>query len=402
MPLRVEIDRDLCHAWDAEDPLRGCRERFDLPDGVIYLDGNSLGVLPRSAAARLQDVIRREWGRDLIKSWTSAGWMALPAEVGGRIARLIGAQANEVTAADSTSVNYYKLAQAALALRPERRVIVSEAGDFPTDAYILQGLVAASGGRLQLKLVERTAIADALDADTALLALSHVHYKTGALHDMAVLTAAAHSAGAISLWDLSHSAGALEVDVKAAQADLAVGCGYKYLNGGPGAPGFIYVAEKLHAQVSAPIAGWIGHADPFAFADGFVPAGDVRQMLSGTPPILGLAALNEGLKTFDGVAMREVRAKSVRLASLFLDLAGERLAPLGFVAACPREAAARGSQVSLRHLRAESMMADLIAAGLVGDFRPPDLLRFGMTPLYTRYVDIFDAIDQIAHIAQRP
>jgi kynureninase len=299
-------------------------------------------------------------------------------------------------------VNYYKLAQAALALRPDRRVIVSEAGDFPTDAYILQGLVAASGGRLTLEFVARQELAAALTSDTALLALSHVHYKTGALHDLAGLTAAARAAGAISLWDLSHSAGALDLDLNAAGVDLAVGCGYKYLNGGPGAPGFMYAAERLHEALRSPITGWIGHADPFAFADAYVAAPDVRRMLSGTPAVLGLAALNEGLKTFDGVSMAEVRAKSLRLTSLFLDLAAQRLAPLGFVADCPREPDARGSQAGLRHPAAESLMADLIAAGVIGDFRPPDLLRFGMTPLYTRHVDIYDAVDQIARITQRP
>ncbi|MHB8284700.1 MAG: kynureninase [Caulobacteraceae bacterium] len=398
----MQITKDICRAWDADDPLAACRARFDLPNDVIYLDGNSLGALPRSTAARLQEVIRQEWGRDLIASWTSAGWMALPAEVGGRIARLIGARPHEVTAADSTSVNYYKLAQAALALRPERRDIVSETGDFPTDSYILQGLAAASDGRLTLKLVERDALAGALTPDTALLALSHVHYKTGAVHNMAGLTAAAHAAGAISLWDLSHSAGALDLELNAADVDLAVGCGYKYLNGGPGAPGFIYAAERLHAQLRPPIAGWIGHADPFAFDAEFVPATDVRQMLSGTPSVLGLQALNEGLKTFDGVAMADVRAKSVRLTSLFLDLAQTRLEPVGFIPVCPSAADERGSQASLRHPEAQRIMADLVAAGVVGDFRPPDLLRFGMTPLYTRYVDVFDAVDRIADVAQRP
>jgi kynureninase len=398
----MDITREVCAAWDEVDPLKACRARFDLPDGVIYLDGNSLGALPRSTAARLDVVVRREWGRGLIRSWDSAGWMELPEEIGRRIASLIGARPDEVVAADSTTVNYYKLAQTALALRPDRRVIISEVGDFPTDAYVLQGLVAASAGRLELKLVQREAIIAALGPDVALLALTHVHYKTGAVHDMAGLTASAHDVGALSLWDLSHSAGALDLDLTAADADLAVGCGYKYLNGGPGAPGFIYVADRLHRAIRPPITGWIGHADPFAFADAFAPARGVRRMLSGTPPVLGLQALNEGLKTFDGVAMSEVRAKSKRLTELFLDLAQARLAPLGFIPACPLDAEARGSQVSLRHAHADQLMAELIARGVIGDFRPPDLLRFGATPLYTRYIDIWDAVAQIERLAQRP
>jgi kynureninase len=398
----MDITREICTAWDEIDPLRACRARFDLPDGVIYLDGNSLGALPRTTAARLDAVVRREWGQSLIRSWDCAGWMDLPGEIGERIAGLIGAKPGEVVAADSTTVNYYKLAQTALALRRDRRVIVSEIGDFPTDAYILQGLVAASAGELELNLVHREAIIDALGPDVALLALTHVHYKTGAVHDMAGLTASAHDVGALSLWDLSHSAGALDLNLTAADADLAVGCGYKYFNGGPGAPGFIYVAERLHRAIRPPITGWIGHADPFAFADAFAPAPGVRQMLSGTPPVLGLQALNEGLKTFDGVAMSAVRTKSQRLTQLFLDLAQARLAPLGFTPACPLDAEARGSQLSLRHVRADQIMAHLIAAGVIGDFRPPDLLRFGMTPLYTRYVDIWDAVEHIERLAQRP
>ena len=393
------MTREDCERLDAADPLAPLRARFALPPGVIYLDGNSLGALPRSTPARLAELVEAQWGGDLIAGWTRHGWSEAPRRVGAQIAPLIGAQPCEVVAADSTSVNLYKLASAALALRPDRSVIVAEAGDFPTDAYILDGLAQASGGRVSVRFAAGDALTGALDRDTALLCVSHVNYRTGALHDLAALAACAREAGALTLFDLSHSAGALPVRLDADGADLAVGCGYKYLNGGPGAPGFLFVAERLHGEIAPVIPGWFGHADPFAFAAAYAPASDAGRLLSGTPPVLGLAALEEGLRTFEGVDMVLVRAKSMALGRLFQHRVEARCADLGFAWNMPPDPARRGSQASLRHPLAGSIMADLARAGVVGDFRPPDVLRFGFTPLYTRHVDVFDAVERLAEAA---
>ena len=288
-------------ARDADDPLAFARARFALPEGVIYLDGNSLGALPRRTAARVADTVTREWGEGLIRSWNDAGWIDAPAKVGGRIARLIGAQTGEVIVADSTSINVFKLAAAALALRPGRRTIVTEAGNFPTDLYMLEGLAKLNG--IAVRAVAADALNAALDGDTALLWLTHVHYRSGAVHDMAALTAAAHAAGALAGWDLSHSAGALAVDLNGADADLATGCGYKYLNGGPGAPAYAFVARRHHAALDQPLTGWMGHAAPFDFAEAYRPGAGVARLLCGTPGIIGLAALASGVATFDGIDM---------------------------------------------------------------------------------------------------
>jgi kynureninase len=384
-----------CETLDAADPLAFARARFSLPDGVIYLDGNSLGALPKSTPARLADVVAREWGRDLIGSWNTANWMELPARVGARIAALIGAAAGEVIAGDSTSVCLHKLAAAAVGMRPDRRVVLSEPGNFPTDLYVLQGLCETLG--LELRTVPAERIADALNDDVALLVLTHVHYKSGRTHDMAALTRKAHAMGALALWDLSHSAGALPVDLNGAGADFAVGCGYKYLNGGPGAPGYMFAAARHHVAMRQPLSGWMGHAAPFAFEDAYAPAEGMARLLTGTPAVLGLAALEEGLKTFEGVDMAAVRQKSMRLGDLFIDLVEARL-PGVFNLACPREAAERGSQVALRHPDAYAIVQALIAAGLVGDFRSPDVARFGLTPLYLRYADVFEAVERMHEV----
>ncbi len=377
-----------CRAWDAEDSLAFTRARFRLPEGMIYLDGNSLGALPMATAGRLADLVEREWGQGLIGSWNDAAWMAMPARVGARIAGLIGAEADEVIAADSTSVNLYKLAAAALSLRPERRVVVSEPGNFPTDLYVLQGLCAALGLELCVKAPE--ALENALTDEVALLVLTHVHYKSGRVHDMAGLTATAQASGALALWDLSHSAGALPVDLNGCNADFAVGCGYKYLNGGPGAPGYMMAARRHHAAMRQPLTGWIGHAAPFAFGDDYAPADGVTRLLTGTPAVIGLAALEEGLKSFEGVSMAAVREKSIRLGELFIALAREAMGE-AFDLACPADAQARGSQVSLRHPHGYALVQALIEAGVVGDFRAPDIARFGFTPLYLSFADVFEA-----------
>ncbi|HEY9234367.1 MULTISPECIES: kynureninase [Phenylobacterium] len=389
------LSRKDCLDLDRSDPLAARRDMFDLPEGVIYLDGNSLGALPRNIGPRLQAAVAGEWGRDLIRSWNTADWINLPRRVGARIAPLIGAAADEVLAADSTSVNLFKLAAGALKLRPGRRVILSEPGNFPTDLYILQGLRDFLG-EVELRVVEAARIPQALDASVALLVLTHVHYKTGAVHDMAALTARAHEVGALALWDLSHSAGALPVDLRGAGADLAVGCGYKYLNGGPGAPAFLFVSQALQAQFRTPLSGWMGHAAPFAFSDEYQPAEGILRGLCGTPSVLGLTALEAALDVFDGVDMAELRAKSMRLSDLFLDLALERCPEFG--RGSPRAAAQRGSQVALTHAQGYPIMQALIERGVIGDFRAPNVLRFGFTPLYLRYIDVWDAVDRLAAV----
>lgn len=393
MPSR----RDLA-ALDAADPLARCRERFVLPEGVIYLDGNSLGPSLRATAGRLADVAEREWGQGLIRSWNAAGWIELPRRVGDKIARLIGARPGEAVVTDSTSVDLFKVLAAALALEPERRVIVSEPENFPTDLYVMQGLVELLGGRHELRLASPEKLAAAIDDDTAVLVLTHVNYRTGAMHDLAGLTAAAHARGALAVWDLSHSAGAMPLDVTAAGADFAVGCGYKYLNGGPGAPAFVYVAGRHHERVRQPITGWLGHAAPFAFEETYRPAPGIERWLTGTPPILSLAALEVGVDLLLGVDPGEIRDKSTRLGDLFIELVEARCGAHGLTLASPRCAGARGSQVSFRHSHGYPIVQALIARGVVGDFRAPDLLRFGLAPLYLRYVDVWDAVGVLADV----
>ncbi len=393
----MTLTRAACEALDREDPLASRRALFDLPAGVVYLDGNSLGVLPRNVPARLEHSVREEWGSDLIRSWNSAGWIDLPTRVGARIAPLIGAGADEVICADSTSVNIFKLAAGALAMRPGRRVILSEPGNFPTDLYVLEGL-AGLAGDVELRLATPDQLPSALTDDVAVMLLTHVHYKSGRLHDMAALTAKAHEAGVLALWDLSHSAGALPVDLSGAGADLAVGCGYKYLNGGPGAPAFAYVARRHQAAFRSPLSGWMGHARPFDFIDAYEPGQGMARALCGTPPVLGMTALEAALEAFDGVDMGQVRAKSMALGDMFLQLVDERCAGHGFTVACPRDAALRGSQVGLAHPDGYAIMQALIARGVIGDFRAPDILRFGFTPLYVGYADVWDAVEHLAQV----
>ena len=386
------MTRDDALARDADDGLAFARARFALPPRLIYLDGNSLGALPRRTPQRVADTVAKEWGEGLIGSWNDAGWIDAPARLGAKIARLIGAAGDEVIVCDSTSVNVFKLAAAALALRPGRRTIVTEAGNFPTDLYMLQGLSGLTG--CEVRAVAREDIGAALGDDTALLWLTHTHYKTGAVFDMAGLSAAAHAAGALAGWDLSHSAGALAVDLNEADADLAVGCGYKYLNGGPGAPAYAFVARRHHETLSQPLTGWMGHAAPFDFGDDYRPGTGMQRLLAGTPPVIGMAALASGIATFDGIDIDRAAAKSRALGDLFLDLAAERCPETAI--ACPREY--RGAQVSLSHPEAYAIMQALIARGVVGDFRAPDVLRFGFPALYVRFVDIWDAVEALAGV----
>ncbi|MGI4731646.1 MAG: kynureninase [Janthinobacterium lividum] len=384
-------------ALDAADPLAAFRERFALPPGVIYLDGNSLGALPVATPARVATVIEEEWGRDLIGSWNAAGWIGAARRVGARIAPLIGAAADEVVVADSTSVNLFKLIAAAMTARPGRTTILSEPGNFPTDLYVAQGVASlVPGARVRLVPVDQ--IAAAVDGDVAVVVLTHVHYKSGRMLDMAALTRAAQAKGALVLWDLSHSVGAVPVALNACNADLAVGCGYKYLNGGPGAPAFLFVATRHHATLRSPLSGWMGHAAPFAFDDDYRPAPGIDRFQCGTPSILGLAALEEGVALFETMRFADVVAKSRALSTRWIDLVEARCAGHGFVLASPRDPAARGSHVSFAHPDAYPICQALIARAVVGDFRAPDILRMGFTPLYTSHEDVWRAADILADV----
>jgi kynureninase len=418
------ISRDDCARRDDADALAPLRQQFMLPEGVIYVDGNSLGALPRATPARVAAAVQQEWGDGLIRSWNDAGWITLPQRVGDRIGALIGARPGETVAADSTSVNLFKVLSAAARIvqadQPSRRVIVSERQNFPTDLYIAEGLCRDLGWSLEL--LEPAAIvarlADGRGADVAILMLTQVNYRTGALHDMAAMTALAHAAGVLTVWDLAHSAGALPVDLNGAGADFAIGCGYKFLNGGPGSPAFVWAHPRHAGRFWQPLSGWMGHAAPFTFQPGYQPAPGIARFLCGTPAVLSLTALECGVDTLHAAdalgGMTALREKSVALTELFIALVDARCASLGFALASPRDARARGSQVSLTHTSTDgasqgyAIMQALIARGVIGDFRAgtladahgpalPDILRFGFTPLYLRFVDVFDAV---AHLAQ--
>lgn len=386
----MTLRRADLEALDAADPMAGKRAEFLLPEGVIYLDGNSLGPLPAGVPARVEDLIRRQWGEDLIVSWNKHGWMDLPGKVGNRIARLIGAEAGSVISADSTSVNLFKLVCAALALNPGRMTVLSDSGNFPTDLYIASSAAALMAAGVSLRVVAPEDVLDAIDGDTALVMLTGVDYRTGRVHDMAAITAAAQARGALMLWDLAHSAGAVPVDLAGCNADFAVGCAYKYLNGGPGAPAFLYVAPRHQAAARSPLSGWLGHEAPFAFDLDYRPAEGIGRFICGTPNMLSLAALDAALDVWDGVEMTAIRAKSRALGDNFIRLVEQECE--GFGLGSPRDSAERGSQVSLRHPEGYAIVQALIARGVIGDFRSPDVLRFGFCPLYVRHVDVWNAV----------
>ena len=386
----MTIDRQACEAMDLADPLGQARGRFDLPVGTIYLDGNSLGALPRGVADRLQDVVRREWGRDLIASWNQAGWYEAPGRIGAKLAPILGAKPCEVTITDSISVNLFKLLVAAARLRPGRSEILAEAGNFPSDNHIVESTARLLG--LTVRLVTAGEIAAAIDHRTAVATLSHVNYRSAEIQDMEAVTAAVHRAGALVVWDLAHSSGAVELALTESGADFAVGCGYKYLNGGPGAPSHVFVAERHQAAFDQPLAGWFGHADPFRFDPDFAKAPGIRSALCSTPPMLSLLAFEAALDAFDGMAIADIARKGHALGDLFIRLADERLARFGTRLASPPPGQARGSHVSIRHPDGFDIVRALIARGIVGDFRAPDAMRFGFAALYTRYVDVFDAV----------
>ena len=402
--------RAEAQALDAADALAPLRDLFALPEGMVYLDGNSLGPLPKAASERMCDVVAREWGEGLICSWNDAGWIDLAQRTGDKIARVIGAGGGETIVADSTSINAYKALWTALdvvrARDPARRTIVAEAGNFPTDLYIAQSVARERG--LALRLVERAALAGALDASVAVLFLTHVDYRSGDVHDMAALDRAAHDAGGLAVWDLSHSAGALPVDVRGDGADFAVGCGYKYLNGGPGAPAYVWVHPAHLARLdetggAQPLAGWLGHRDPFAFAAQYAPAPGIARFACGTPPVLSLAALECGVDTLLAAqahgGMPALRRKSIALTEAFAAGVEDRCAGLELTLRSPRDANLRGAQVSYAFAGdGYAVMQALIERGVVGDFRAPDLLRFGLAPLYTRFVDVFDAVEALREV----
>jgi kynureninase len=402
----TQRNRAALEALDRADELRAMREQFELPPDIVYLDGNSLGALSRRTRERLAQVVSGEWGKGLIRSWNSADWISLPTRVGDRIARLIGAEPGTVIAADSTSVNLYKLLSMALQLDPPRRLIVTERGNFPTDLYVAQGLMTQLAGCVPAPELVRVeggadAIAELLQQrgdEVAVVFLTHVDYVSGRLHDMRGVTLSAHAAGALMLWDLSHSAGALPLSLAECDVDLAVGCGYKYLNGGPGAPAYLYVARRLQDRCVPPLTGWMGHADPFAFSGDYQPAPGMLHYLCGTHSVLAMSALETGVELLLEAPMEALRRKSMALGDLFIELVDTHCGNQGLNLISPRDGAHRGSQVAYTHRAGYAVMQALIACGVIGDFRAPDVLRFGFAPLYVRYVDVWDAVMALARI----
>lgn len=386
------------HGSMQPDIFEKTKSLFDLPEGVIYLDGNSLGPLPKAARERLRREIDHSWGHELIRAWNTAGWMDLPAKVGNRIGRLIGAPEGSVIAADSTSINLFKALTGALSLVPGRKTILSDSGNFPTDLYVAEGVVRTLGRGHELKVVAPEEVEAAIDESVAVLMLTQVDYATGRLHDMDRLSARARAAGVITLWDLAHSAGALPVDLSAAGADFAIGCGYKYLNGGPGAPAFIYVRPELQRSIAPALSGWMGHEAPFAFQQTYQPAPSIDRMRVGTPPVLSLASLDAALSVWDGIDMTEIRARSIQLTEQFIT--GVEKACPELTLASPRDPARRGSQVSFRFPEGYAAMQALIANGVIGDFRAPDIMRFGFTPLYIGPADVEEAIARLKTVME--
>jgi kynureninase len=386
---------DEVQQLDSHDPLGFARERFRVPAGVIYLDGNSLGALPKAAPVVLAQMAELQWGEDLIASWNKHGWIDWPTRIAARLAPIVGAKPSELLIADSTSVCLFKLLAAAARARPDRKTILTQNGNFPTDLYVAQGLAGMLG--LRMEAVEPDEIVGAIDADTAVVTITHVDYRSAAFYDMPAINQAAQKAGALVVWDLSHSAGAIELDLHAAGSELAIGCGYKYLNGGPGAPAFLYVAEQMQEQLQSPLQGWMGHAEPFAFVDDYRPAEGMLKFLTGTPSILALAALEAGLKTFDGIAMRDLAAKSRSLSELFVSEVEARCGNQVRLAS-PRDPLQRGSHVVFAHPESYAVMQALIAQGVIGDFRAPDLMRFGFAPLYNTHSEMVRAAEILADI----
>ncbi|CAM3936222.1 kynureninase [Bordetella tumbae] len=395
--------REACLQADQQDPLAPLKAQFDIPAGVLYMDGNSLGVLPKAAIARSAQVIQQEWGQGLIRSWNDAGWFELPSRLGDKLGRLIGAGTGQVVVTDTTSLNLFKSLAAAIRIQqqaaPQRKVIVSERDNFPTDLYMIQGMIDLLQQGYEMRLVdENLSLEQALDDSVAVLLLSHVNYRTGHMYDMADVTAQAHAHGALTIWDLAHAAGAVPVDLTGANADFAVGCTYKYLNGGPGAPAFIWVAPHHTDHFWQPLSGWWGHQRPFDMAVDYEPAGGIRRYLCGTQPMVSLSLVECGLDISLQADMNEVRRKSLALTDLFIALVESRCAHHPLTLVTPREHAHRGSHVSLRHPHGYAVMQALIARGVIGDYREPEVLRFGFTPLYFGYADVWDAVEILTDV----
>lgn len=392
-------DLAAVEAMDEADPLRVFRSRFALPAGVIYLDGNSLGAASHEVFAEVRQAAMEEWGNGLIRSWNSAGWFHLPLELGNRVGRLIGAAEGQTVVTDSTSINIYKTLHAALAMRPGRNVIVAEGDSFPTDLYMAEGVASTRPGvTLRLEGRDADTIEELIDENVAVVLVNHVNYKSGELRDMAALTKRIQAAGALVIWDLCHSAGALPVDLDGADADFAVGCTYKYLNGGPGAPAFIYAAKRHHASIVQPLSGWWSHARPFAFEQSFDGDAGIKRFLCGTQPILSLRALKGALSIWDEVDMEALRRKSIALTDLFIRLVETKCGQYGVELETTRDSEKRGSQVSFIHSNAYEVMQALIERGVIGDFRAPSTLRFGFTPLYVSYHDVWRAVTVLEDI----
>lgn len=394
------VTRSSLEQLDREDSLASFRDKFLLPDGVIYLNGNSLGAMPREAAQRARQVVEEEWAIGLIGSMNTAGWFELPLTLGRKIAPLLGARSNEVVLTDSTGINLYKVLSAALQMQPERRVVVMEGSNFPTNNYMVQGLLTQLGNGYQIRFVEAGAIMEATRDDVAAVCFTHVHYKTGHVLDMAAITERAHAVGAAAVWDLCHSAGAMPIDLNGCHVDFAVACTYKYLNGGPGSPALLFAAERHHGKYLQPLTGWFGHAQPFGFDQDYHPANDIRQMLSGTQPIVSLSLAEIGIDIMLSADQQAVREKSMRMTDLFIKLLEQRCADFDIRLASPRDACNRGSQVSFYHAAAYPVVRALHDRGVICDFRSPDIMRFGFAPLYNGYSEIWDAVEQLHDILQ--
>jgi len=396
IPSAAPVSREACVARDASDPTGALRDRFVIPDGVIYLDGNSLGPMPRAAVNTLNRTIEQEWGQDLIKSWNSAGWFDMPLRLGDRVGALIGAARGQTVVCDTTSINLYKTVHAAIGLRPDRDVVIAEAASFPTDLYIIEGAMTSAGRPMQRRLVgaDGPSVEALLDERVAVVVLSQVDYRTGALLDVAAMTEKVHRAGALMVWDLCHSAGVIEVGFDRHAIDFAVGCTYKYLNGGPGSPAFVSVATAHQAAARHPLSGWWGHAAPFAFDRDFRPDAGIRRFLCGTPPIISLRGVDAALDALEGVEVAALRAKSLALTELFMTRLSALLPGLDIVT--PREPSLRGSQVAIVFDHGYAVVQAMIERGVIGDFRAPDIMRFGFAPLYLRFQDVWDAAEMLA------
>lgn len=396
--MTIAINRTALQSLDAADPLKKYKDHFLIPNGLVYMNGNSLGPLSIDAKQRMETTVSNEWGKQLIGGWNSAGWYAMPSRIGDKIARLIGAADGETIMCDSTSVNLFKTVSAALSLKPNRRKIISEAGNFPTDLYILDGIRRFISADYQIEIKSRDDVLDAIDQETAVIVLTHVHYVSGAIFPMEEITRRAHEKGALIVWDLSHSVGAIETDLNTSNADFAVGCGYKHLNGGPGAPAFLFAASRHHKNLRQPLSGWFGHENPFAFTDEFTPAPGIKKLLTGTTSVLGASVLEASLDLFLQAGSEKRIQKLVRMSTIFQQLIEKHCEGLGLHLASPENPMDRGAHISYRHENGYAIMQNLIDKGIIGDFRAPDFMRFGFSPLFMSYENLLDAAETLREI----